>query len=112
MSNAQALGSPRAFKAILRATLAFLALTAGTFAHAQTGSEDRGALLYDTHCIACHTTEAHWRDKRLATNWRTLLEQVRIWQANANLGWSEGDIEAASVYLNRRYYRFPPPAGY
>jgi len=29
----------------------------------------RGALLYDTHCIGCHTTQAHWRDRRLVTDW-------------------------------------------
>ncbi len=112
MLKTYALESQCAFKVIARVALAFLVIAAGTVAHAQGGSEDRGGLLYDTHCIACHTTEAHWRDKKLATNWKALVEQVRVWQANANLGWSENDIEATSVYLNRRYYRFPPPAGY
>ena len=92
--------------------MAFMAFIAGSAAVQAQTSNERGALLYDTHCVACHTTEAHWRDKRQATNWNALVEQVRIWQANAKLNWSDGDIEVVSVYLNRRHYHFPPPAGY
>ena len=25
-----------------------------------------GELIYKTYCIGCHTTEVHWREKRLA----------------------------------------------
>jgi mono/diheme cytochrome c family protein len=91
--------------------LAVVLLAIATGAAAQ-DSGDRGALLYDTHCGACHTTEAHWRDKHVVKNWQQLVDQVEIWQANTALNWSGSDIEAVSVYLNRRYYRFPPPAGY
>ena len=112
MFQARALKSRGIFSAVPRTALACLLVAAGAPASVEAGGEDRGTLLYDTHCIACHTTEAHWRDKKQATNWRGLVEQVRIWQANASLGWSDNDIEAVSVYLNRRYYRFPPPAGY
>ena len=45
----------------------------------------QGELLYTTHCIACHTTEVHWRDKKLAKDWRTLIAQVRRWQENSKL---------------------------
>src|ERR1700757_114536 len=47
----------------------------------RTGSA-AGALLYETHCIACHTTQVHWRDQRLATDWTTLSAQVRRWQTS------------------------------
>jgi mono/diheme cytochrome c family protein len=112
MCQTRAIKSPGKFRALPRTALACLIVAAGAPASSQAASEERGTLLYDTHCIACHTTEAHWRDKKLARNWKGLLEQVTIWQANANLGWSEQDIEAVSVLLNRRYYRFPPPVGY
>jgi mono/diheme cytochrome c family protein len=105
-------GNPvNTFKTLHRSMLAMTFLVAGASATAQGGNE-RGALLYDTHCVACHTTEAHWRDKRQAADWQGVVAQVRIWQANAKLNWSEGDIEAVSVYLNRRHYHYPPPAGY
>jgi len=74
----------------------------------------RGELLYSTHCQACHTTQVHWRDKRLATDWAGLAAQVERWQANARLGWSAEDVDAVARYLNARYYRFPdsrPAAG-
>ncbi|MEK7738201.1 MAG: cytochrome c, partial [Pseudomonadota bacterium] len=39
----------------------------------------RGELLYSTHCIACHDAQVHWRDKKLARNWISLLAEVRHW---------------------------------
>jgi mono/diheme cytochrome c family protein len=70
-------------------------------------SESRGALLYSTHCIACHTSQIHWRDKKLATDWTSLKAQVSRWQANAQLGWSEHDIVEVARHLNVHYYGFP-----
>jgi mono/diheme cytochrome c family protein len=48
----------------------------------------RGELLYTTHCIACHTTQLHWRDRRLVTDFASLVAQVGRWQKNTGLGWS------------------------
>ena len=36
----------------------------------------RGELLYTKACVACHTTQVHWRDKKLATDWKSLQAQV------------------------------------
>ncbi len=72
-------------------------------------AETRGELLYATHCIACHSSQVHWRDKKLATDWRSLTAQVRRWQANAALGWSDDDILQVAQHLNERYYLFPRP---
>jgi mono/diheme cytochrome c family protein len=66
----------------------------------------RGELLYNTHCIACHNEQVHWRDKKLARDWPSLQGQVRRWQANARLNWNEADIREVSRYLNERHYRF------
>lgn len=82
---------------------AALALTAPVQA------QSRGELLYSTHCVACHSTQIHWRDKRLATNWDSLLVQVRRWQANAALGWTEDDVVQVTRHLNDTIYHFPPP---
>jgi hypothetical protein len=69
----------------------------------------RGELLYDTHCIACHNSQMHWRDRRLATDWESLRAQVRRWQGAAHLGWSEDDVLEVTRHLNDRIYRFPVP---
>ena len=70
----------------------------------------RGQLLYETHCIACHDTQVHWRERRLATDWASLSAQVRRWQANSGLQWTDEEIDAVVRYLNRTIYRFPDQA--
>jgi mono/diheme cytochrome c family protein len=73
----------------------------------QAGS--RGALLYDTHCIGCHTTQMHWRDNKVATDWGSLMAQVRRWQGINSLGWTDNDIDAVAEHLNQSIYRFKRP---
>ena len=69
----------------------------------------QGELLYTTHCVACHTTEIHWRDKKLAKDWRTLIAQVRRWQENSKLNWGEEEIVAVAHYLNGSFYHYQEP---
>jgi mono/diheme cytochrome c family protein len=88
-------------------------LVAATPAVAQPRPEttpSRGELLYSTHCIACHTAEMHWRQKKLATDWESLERQVRRWAANAGLAWPDDDVAAVARYLNAAYYRFALPS--
>jgi mono/diheme cytochrome c family protein len=66
-----------------------------------------GELLYSTYCHGCHTTEVHWRAKKLASDWTSLKYQVRRWQDNIALGWGEDDVTAVARYLNGLYYHFP-----
>jgi mono/diheme cytochrome c family protein len=74
-----------------------------------TRAQSRGELLYTTHCIACHTSQVHWRDRKLVTDWDTLKAQVRRWQGAAMLGWSEADIVDVARHLNGAYYHFEEP---
>jgi mono/diheme cytochrome c family protein len=69
----------------------------------------RGQLLYSTHCVACHTTQVHWRAKKQVTDWAGLVAMVRRWQGVEGLGWSEGDITDVARYLNMIYYRYATP---
>ena len=92
-----------------RATTWLLAACAAMVLAMPAMAQTRGELLYTTHCIACHTTQIHWRDKKLATDWGSLLMQVRRWQANNTLGWSEDDILQVARHLNESIYRFPRP---
>jgi mono/diheme cytochrome c family protein len=72
-------------------------------------AQSRGEMLYATHCIGCHTTQLHWRDKRTAVDWASLQFEVRRWQDAASLGWSDTDIADVARYLNQRIYRFEQP---
>lgn len=67
----------------------------------------RGELLYNTHCVACHTTQMHWRDDKQAKDWNGIQMQVRRWQAIAGLRWSDADITEVSRYLNNTIYKYP-----
>lgn len=72
-----------------------------------TRDASRGELLYSTHCIACHSSQVHWRDKKLARNWLSLQVEVRHWEGFSGLAWTEGDVTAVARYLNSRYYHYP-----
>lgn len=75
-------------------------------ANAKAPDESRGELLYSTHCNTCHNLQIHWREQKLATDWKSLKAQVNRWQAYAKLGWREEDIADVALYLNARYYKF------
>jgi mono/diheme cytochrome c family protein len=77
---------------------------------AQAQAPSRGELLYTTHCVACHSTQMHWRQKKLATTWDTLKTQVQRWQGVAGLDWSEVEVEEVARYLNDTIYHYPEPA--
>jgi hypothetical protein len=68
-----------------------------------------GQLLYSTHCIACHSTQLHWREKKSVKNWLSLKAEVTKWQRESMLGWNEEDVADVANYLNIQYYHFPAP---
>jgi mono/diheme cytochrome c family protein len=70
----------------------------------------RGRLLYETYCIACHTTQAHWRDKHIVGSWSDLLYQVTRMQKNAGQDWSSTEISDVAAYLNEIFYKMPCPS--
>ena len=82
---------------------ALLPLVAGAQTLPEPGT--RGQMLYGNHCIACHTTQMHWRDRKLVTDWPSLKLQVRRWQAAAQLNWSDDDIDDVARFLNDTFYR-------
>jgi mono/diheme cytochrome c family protein len=102
---------------ILAISTAFLFTAASGLAAAQqspvaapaNGAPGRGQLLYDTHCIQCHTSQIHWRVKNSAHDWATLRAQVERWQGQVGNNWSDGDIDAVAHYLNDTIYHYPVP---
>ena len=93
---------------ILRAfiTIGLISACAVASGEVRETADSRGALLYSTYCVGCHTTEVHWREKKLATDWVGLKAQIQRWQGNIGLGLDEDDVAAIGRYLNDRYYHF------
>jgi mono/diheme cytochrome c family protein len=69
----------------------------------------RGSELYGTYCVACHTAQVHWRDKRLVRSWDDLRYQVTRWQKIAGQNWSREEIDDVAAYLNGTFYEVPCP---
>jgi mono/diheme cytochrome c family protein len=92
-----------------RALGAALLVGLPALAIAQAAPSSRGQLLYETHCIACHTTQMHWRANRIATDWTRLKALVWRWQAEQQLRWSDADVDEVARHLNERFYGHPLP---
>lgn len=95
-------------KRLVLALVAAAAAPAPTLA--QPPGASRGELLYENHCGACHATQMHWRDQRVATDWASLRTLVKHWQGTAQLNWSNEELDEVTRHLNRRFYRFDEPA--
>jgi mono/diheme cytochrome c family protein len=100
---------------LLKSLLAVLCVVFGHVADAAAAGAEparevsRGELLYSTHCIGCHGTQIHWREKSLVSDWPSLQAQVIRWQGVAGLKWSNEDIAEVARYLNSLHYHFPAP---
>ncbi len=73
--------------------------------------DDRGRILYDTYCVQCHTQQVHWRDRRLASDWTRLKQEVIRWQGIVGQRWDDADVTSVARYLNARFYHYPEHAG-
>ena len=103
---------PKENNMVQKSTLVLLFILSGNLAYA--GAQPphgatRGELLYSTHCITCHSTQVHWRSKKLATDWTSLKGEVRRWQEVSGLGWVDDDISEVARYVNALYYHYPKP---
>ncbi len=92
--------------------LSMLFAAAGACAQAPSGGDGTtGRILYDAQCNGCHLKEIHWRDRKVARDWSSLVREVRRWQQNSGLAWSDDEVLAVARYLNATWYRFPADAG-
>jgi mono/diheme cytochrome c family protein len=95
---------------LLRAAIASLALSLAGLSAAQADADaERGKILYETRCSACHARSVHNRDARKAKSFDALHAQVLRWSAEAGGSWGADEIDDVTLYLNQRYYRFPCP---
>ncbi|MFI3199470.1 MAG: hypothetical protein QX196_14240 [Methylococcaceae bacterium] len=86
----------------------FILSIPATFAeNGLTNDTYRGAMLYENHCLQCHTQQIHWREKKSVTDWKSLITEVDRWQNISGLEWRKSDTEAVSRHLNDLFYHYP-----
>lgn len=78
----------------------------GSAAAADVPDLDRGRLLYENHCIVCHTSKVHRRFPPSAIDMDALRYIVKVWVEEQKLSWTPEDIEDVVQYLDRTHYRF------
>ena len=98
-----------------RALAVLAAFLVGAGAQAQGasagGDETTGRALYNAQCNGCHRTQIHWRDRKIVEDWPSLLREVRRWQQNSGLAWSDDEVLAVARHLNATWYHFPAETG-
>jgi len=90
----------------MRRCLTVLVL-AGLALPLQAQDEERGRLLYETHCTGCHYERVHKRDR--AKSDVSTLAQLRVEvarrAADTKRPFTVEDLDDIAEYLNRSYYR-------
>jgi cytochrome c5 len=71
----------------------------------QAADAGRGQLLYENHCMVCHTSVVHVREKRKANSREEIRAWVLRWQNHLGLGWQRREIDDVTEFLNQRFYR-------
>jgi len=66
--------------------------------------QSRGEMLYSNHCLSCHESIVHIREKHSARNLDALRQAVTRWAKELGLTWSSQEIEDVILYLNLNYY--------
>ena len=68
--------------------------------------QPRGEKLYTNHCLSCHESIVHVRERRSAKNLDAIRGAVTRWSKELELKWSSRDVEDVVLYLNLRYYHY------
>lgn len=94
---------------VITAIAAALIVGSAAWRTAAAADGDRGMVLYDTRCVACHNTGVHNRDKRRALNFADVREWVSRWSNFLGSDWGPTEIDDVTRYVNDRFYGFPCP---
>ena len=73
----------------------------------QIAPASRGELLYLNHCLGCHESKLHIREKQKAKTINAIRGEVSRWATELQLKWTLRDIEDVVEFLNHRYYHHP-----
>lgn len=96
-------------KRIAFAALAAAVLVSGAAWRVSAADRDRGMVLYEARCVACHGSGVHTRENRRARDFEDVREWVTRWSNFLGSDWGPPEIDDVSRYVNERYYGFPCP---
>ena len=68
-------------------------------------SEDRGRMLYENHCVACHESTVHIREARKVKSYADLERYANHFAKLAGVEWSDAEKILVIEYLNRTHYK-------
>jgi hypothetical protein len=74
---------------------------------AEPPSLERGRLLYENHCVVCHTAKVHKRIPPLPIDMKELRLIVGYFAKNEKLSWTQQEIEDVAYYLDVTHYGLP-----
>ncbi len=94
---------------VFATALVALALGCAALTGARAADAERGKVLYETRCGACHESSVHQRHARKAKSFAGVRAEVLRWSEQVGGIWSADEIDSVTQYLNRRYYGFPCP---
>lgn len=66
----------------------------------------RGQMLYENHCMSCHESVVHVRERQQAKSLPQLRARVRYWADYLHMRWGREEVDDVVDYLNSQYYRF------
>ena len=67
---------------------------------------ERGRLLYETHCGACHYERVHQRIRSDVKDLADLRDTVSRWASQTKHRFTLDELEEVVQYLNQSHYRF------
>ena len=71
--------------------------------------QERGRLLYETHCGTCHYERVHQRIRSDVKDLADLRDTVSRWAKQTKHRFTLDEIEEVVQYLNQSHYRFGLP---
>jgi Raf kinase inhibitor-like YbhB/YbcL family protein len=92
------------FTAFVRILLSMLIGCATGLAWPTPVSLERGRLLYENQCLACHESQVHIRKNHKMHNPDDVHREVIRWAEELQLSWQASEIEDVAAYLYQRYY--------
>jgi mono/diheme cytochrome c family protein len=92
-------------KIMLLCAAALVGAVATPLANAQ--DPERGRLLYEAHCLACHYERIHKRDpsRSLIKSIAGLRVEVANWAQRSGKPLNPEDLDDIAEYLNRSHYK-------
>jgi hypothetical protein len=66
----------------------------------------RGQLFYENHCLACHESVVHIRERHKVRTMEDLRASVVLWAGELRLNWGPPEVEEVVRHLNLHYYHF------